>query len=190
MVVRRPYAYMYNSDKDAVERFVLNLSTAQVEYSEDQQAMLKVRHGCGAPGAGAGGSGSSSAGPVAARCPTGPSRPVCRDRGHRGQPHRPSAPRVPGSLAQPRGSWSWCPAAMGGADTAFSCWTADHTVLTLVPVVGVTKPCRAGRAVGSRAQAPVPLALLLLLSKPAVAQDMCMRSPDSSWLVATVPTGH
>ena len=33
MVVRRPYAYMYNHDKDAVERFVLNLSTAQVEYS-------------------------------------------------------------------------------------------------------------------------------------------------------------
>jgi hypothetical protein len=45
VVVRRPYAYMYNSDKDTVERFVLNLSTAQVEYSEDQQAMLKVRPG-------------------------------------------------------------------------------------------------------------------------------------------------
>ncbi|XP_074172384.1 kinesin-like protein KIF1A isoform X26 [Rhinolophus sinicus] len=42
VVVRRPYAYMYNNDKDAVERFVLNLSTAQVEYSEDQQAMLKT----------------------------------------------------------------------------------------------------------------------------------------------------
>ncbi|XP_032617642.1 kinesin-like protein KIF1A isoform X10 [Hylobates moloch] len=42
VVVRRPYAYMYNSDKDAVERFVLNLATAQVEYSEDQQAMLKT----------------------------------------------------------------------------------------------------------------------------------------------------
>ncbi|XP_036714282.1 kinesin-like protein KIF1A isoform X20 [Balaenoptera musculus] len=42
VVVRRPYAYMYNSDRDAVERFVLNLSTAQVEYSEDQQAMLKT----------------------------------------------------------------------------------------------------------------------------------------------------
>ncbi|XP_066137227.1 kinesin-like protein KIF1A isoform X2 [Saccopteryx bilineata] len=41
VVVRRPYAYMYNSDKDAVERFVLNLSTAQVEYSEDRQAMLE-----------------------------------------------------------------------------------------------------------------------------------------------------
>ncbi|XP_036109709.1 kinesin-like protein KIF1A isoform X1 [Molossus molossus] len=44
VVVRRPYAYMYNNDKDAVERFVLNLSTAQVEYSEDQQAMLKTPH--------------------------------------------------------------------------------------------------------------------------------------------------
>ncbi|XP_062964564.1 kinesin-like protein KIF1A isoform X10 [Cynocephalus volans] len=42
VVVRRPYAYMYNSDRDSVERFVLNLSTAQVEYSEDQQAMLKT----------------------------------------------------------------------------------------------------------------------------------------------------
>ncbi|XP_045415873.1 kinesin-like protein KIF1A isoform X9 [Lemur catta] len=42
VVVRRPYAYMYNSDKDSVERFVLNLATAQVEYSEDQQAMLKT----------------------------------------------------------------------------------------------------------------------------------------------------
>ncbi|KAM8788131.1 kinesin-like protein KIF1A [Rhynchonycteris naso] len=44
VVVRRPYAYMYNSDRDAVERFVLNLSTAQVEYSEDRQAMLETPH--------------------------------------------------------------------------------------------------------------------------------------------------
>lgn len=43
VVVRRPYVYIYNSDKDAVERAILNLSKAQVEYSEDQQAMLKVR---------------------------------------------------------------------------------------------------------------------------------------------------
>lgn len=43
VVVRRPYVFIYNSDKDPVERGVLNLSTAQVEYSEDQQAMLKVR---------------------------------------------------------------------------------------------------------------------------------------------------
>lgn len=42
VVVRRPYVYIYNSDKDSVERAILNLSKAQVEYSEDQQAMLKV----------------------------------------------------------------------------------------------------------------------------------------------------
>nr|XP_043893499.1 kinesin-like protein KIF1B isoform X21 [Solea senegalensis] len=42
VAVRRPYVFIYNSDKDPVERGVLNLSTAQVEYSEDQQAMLKT----------------------------------------------------------------------------------------------------------------------------------------------------
>ncbi|XP_069069768.1 kinesin-like protein KIF1A isoform X2 [Pleurodeles waltl] len=42
VVVRRPYVYIYNSDKDMMERAILNLSTAQVEYSEDQQAMLKT----------------------------------------------------------------------------------------------------------------------------------------------------
>ncbi|XP_034295588.1 kinesin-like protein KIF1A isoform X11 [Pantherophis guttatus] len=42
VVVRRPYVYIYNNDKDSVERAVLNLSSAQVEYSEDQQAMLKT----------------------------------------------------------------------------------------------------------------------------------------------------
>ncbi|XP_028308549.1 kinesin-like protein KIF1B isoform X13 [Gouania willdenowi] len=42
VVVRRPYVFIYNSDKDPVERGVLNLSTAQVEYSEDQQDMLKT----------------------------------------------------------------------------------------------------------------------------------------------------
>lgn len=44
VVVRRPYVYIYNSDRDTVERAILNLSSAQVEYSEDQQAMLKVGH--------------------------------------------------------------------------------------------------------------------------------------------------
>lgn len=43
VVVRRPYVFIYNSDKDPVERCLINLSTAQVEYSEDQQAMVKVR---------------------------------------------------------------------------------------------------------------------------------------------------
>lgn len=42
VVVRRPYVYIYNSERDTVERAILNLSSAQVEYSEDQQAMLKV----------------------------------------------------------------------------------------------------------------------------------------------------
>lgn len=42
VVVRRPYVFIYNSDKDPVERGIINLSTAQVEYSEDQQAMVKV----------------------------------------------------------------------------------------------------------------------------------------------------
>lgn len=42
VVVRRPYVYIYNTERDSVERAILNLSSAQVEYSEDQQAMLKV----------------------------------------------------------------------------------------------------------------------------------------------------
>ncbi|XP_053433232.1 kinesin-like protein KIF1B isoform X8 [Nycticebus coucang] len=42
VVVRRPYVFIYNSDKDPVERGVINLSAAQVECSEDQQAMLKT----------------------------------------------------------------------------------------------------------------------------------------------------
>uniref|UniRef100_A0A9J8BFA5 Kinesin family member 1Aa n=1 Tax=Cyprinus carpio carpio TaxID=630221 RepID=A0A9J8BFA5_CYPCA len=43
VVVRRPYVYIYNTERDTVERAILNLSSAQVEYSEDQQAMLKVK---------------------------------------------------------------------------------------------------------------------------------------------------
>nr|XP_015831884.2 kinesin-like protein KIF1A isoform X1 [Nothobranchius furzeri] len=42
VIVRRPYVYIYNSERDTVERAILNLSSAQVEYSEDQQAMLKT----------------------------------------------------------------------------------------------------------------------------------------------------
>ncbi|XP_026882439.2 kinesin-like protein KIF1A isoform X6 [Electrophorus electricus] len=41
VVVRRPYVYMYRSERDSVERAVINLSSAQVEYSEDQQTMLR-----------------------------------------------------------------------------------------------------------------------------------------------------
>ncbi|XP_010626396.1 kinesin-like protein KIF1B isoform X9 [Fukomys damarensis] len=42
VVVRRPYVFIYNSDKDPVERGIINLSTAQVEYSEDQKAVVKT----------------------------------------------------------------------------------------------------------------------------------------------------
>ncbi|XP_051990117.1 kinesin-like protein KIF1A isoform X6 [Xyrauchen texanus] len=42
IVVRRPYVYLYRSERDCVERAVINLSSAQVEYSEDQQTMLRA----------------------------------------------------------------------------------------------------------------------------------------------------
>ncbi|XP_049322864.1 kinesin-like protein KIF1A isoform X9 [Astyanax mexicanus] len=42
VVVRRPYVYLYRSERDSVERAVINLSSAQVEYSEDQQTMLRT----------------------------------------------------------------------------------------------------------------------------------------------------
>lgn len=40
--VRRPYVFIFRDEKDPVERALINLATAQVEYSEDQQAMVKV----------------------------------------------------------------------------------------------------------------------------------------------------
>lgn len=42
IVVRRPYVYLYRSERDCVERAVINLSSAQVEYSEDQQTLLRA----------------------------------------------------------------------------------------------------------------------------------------------------
>jgi hypothetical protein len=36
--------YIYNNEKDPVVRAIINLATAHIEYSEDQQALLKVRH--------------------------------------------------------------------------------------------------------------------------------------------------
>lgn len=36
VVVRRPYVFLFKDEKDCVERGVINLSTAIVEYSEDQ----------------------------------------------------------------------------------------------------------------------------------------------------------
>lgn len=41
-IVRRPYVFIYKSEKDPVERAILNLGTAQVECSEDQAAMVKI----------------------------------------------------------------------------------------------------------------------------------------------------
>ncbi|KAL1122335.1 hypothetical protein AAG570_003740 [Ranatra chinensis] len=42
VAVRRPYVFIFRDEKDPVERGLINLATAQVEYSEDQQAMVKV----------------------------------------------------------------------------------------------------------------------------------------------------
>ncbi|KAL5243825.1 hypothetical protein ACI65C_011235 [Semiaphis heraclei] len=42
VTVRRPYVFIFRDEKDPVERALINLTTAQVEYSEDQLAMVKV----------------------------------------------------------------------------------------------------------------------------------------------------
>lgn len=42
LVIRRPYVFIYRDEKDYIERELINLATAQVEYNEEQQAMLKV----------------------------------------------------------------------------------------------------------------------------------------------------
>lgn len=42
LVIRRPYVFIYRDEKDFIERELINLATAQVEYNEEQQAMLKV----------------------------------------------------------------------------------------------------------------------------------------------------
>uniref|UniRef100_A0A8C7HXH4 plus-end-directed kinesin ATPase n=1 Tax=Oncorhynchus kisutch TaxID=8019 RepID=A0A8C7HXH4_ONCKI len=42
VVVRRPYVYLYRNERDSVERSVINLSSAQVEYSEDKQTLLRT----------------------------------------------------------------------------------------------------------------------------------------------------
>ena len=41
-VVRRPYVYIYNQERDPVVRSIINLTTAQVEFSEESQAMMRV----------------------------------------------------------------------------------------------------------------------------------------------------
>ena len=40
--MRRPYVYIYNNEKDPVERGLINLAAAQVDFNEEQQVLLKV----------------------------------------------------------------------------------------------------------------------------------------------------
>ncbi|XP_071945564.1 kinesin-like protein KIF1A isoform X3 [Antedon mediterranea] len=40
VIVRRPYVFFFKSEKDPVERGLINLATARIEYSEDQRAMI------------------------------------------------------------------------------------------------------------------------------------------------------
>jgi hypothetical protein len=42
MIIDQWNIYIYNSEKDPVERSIINLATSQIEYSEDQQSLLKV----------------------------------------------------------------------------------------------------------------------------------------------------
>jgi hypothetical protein len=46
VVVRRPYALIYNNERDQIERGVINLTTAQIVYNEEQIEMLKVTTSC------------------------------------------------------------------------------------------------------------------------------------------------
>lgn len=41
-MVRQPYVFIFRDERDPVERGLINLATAQIEYSEDQQAMVRV----------------------------------------------------------------------------------------------------------------------------------------------------
>ncbi|XP_052743330.1 kinesin-like protein unc-104 isoform X5 [Bicyclus anynana] len=42
LVVRRPYVFIYRDERDPVERAVINLANAHVEYSEDQEQMVRM----------------------------------------------------------------------------------------------------------------------------------------------------
>uniref|UniRef100_A0A915JC71 PH domain-containing protein n=1 Tax=Romanomermis culicivorax TaxID=13658 RepID=A0A915JC71_ROMCU len=42
VIVRRPYILLFRDESDCVIRGIINLAHARIEYSEDQQAMLKV----------------------------------------------------------------------------------------------------------------------------------------------------
>lgn len=42
VVVRRPYVFIYREERDPIERAVINLAHAHVEYSEDQAQMVRM----------------------------------------------------------------------------------------------------------------------------------------------------
>ncbi|GBP28430.1 Kinesin-like protein KIF1B [Eumeta japonica] len=42
LVVRRPYVFIYRDERDPIERAVINLANAHVEYSEDQAQMVRM----------------------------------------------------------------------------------------------------------------------------------------------------
>lgn len=42
VVIRRPYVLIYNNDRDPLERGIINLSTVQIVYNEEQVEMLQV----------------------------------------------------------------------------------------------------------------------------------------------------
>ncbi|XP_028968277.1 kinesin-like protein unc-104 [Galendromus occidentalis] len=42
VTIRRPYMFVYKDQSDPIEREIINLSTSEINYNEEQQAMLKV----------------------------------------------------------------------------------------------------------------------------------------------------
>jgi hypothetical protein len=42
VTIRRPYVFVYNNEKDLLERSIFNLSTAQIVYNEEEIEMLQV----------------------------------------------------------------------------------------------------------------------------------------------------
>ncbi|KAL8620050.1 hypothetical protein ACOMHN_015332 [Nucella lapillus] len=44
VVVRRPYVYVYKTEKDPVVRGIINLGTAHIEYSHEQEDLLKTQN--------------------------------------------------------------------------------------------------------------------------------------------------
>lgn len=42
VVIRRPFVFIYKNDRDPLERSLINLSTAQIVYNEEQFEMFRV----------------------------------------------------------------------------------------------------------------------------------------------------